>query len=148
MRNRLLFIKVWLLVALLPLSLFSQNKMVTGLITAGKNMPVQGATISTMNSSQASVSDAQGKFSMSVPENAVLLISASGYKTQTINVTQTSDMRINLSEDVSRLDEVVVTGLSTSVKRKNLANAVAVINAKELNETAPAQTFDAALEGK
>ncbi|MEO7044724.1 MAG: TonB-dependent receptor, partial [Ferruginibacter sp.] len=42
----------------------------------------------------------------------------------------------------------VVTGLSTSVKRKNLANAVAVINAKELNETAPAQTFDAALEGK
>jgi TonB-linked SusC/RagA family outer membrane protein len=53
-----------------------------------------------------------------------------------------------MEEDVAHLDEVVVTGLATTVKRRNLANAVVTISAKELDEGAPAQTFDAALEGK
>ena len=81
-------------------------------------------------------------------KNAVLIISATGYKTQTIKTENSTDLQIKLAEDVARLDEIVVTGLSTSVKRRNLANAVAVISSKELNGTAPAQTFDAALEGK
>ena len=85
---------------------------------------------------------------LSVPQNAVLIISATGYKTQTIKAGESTELQIKLAEDVSRLDEVVVTGLSTSVKRRNLANAVATITSKELNGTAPAQTFDAALEGK
>ena len=49
---------------------------------------------------------------------------------------------------MARLDEVVVTGLATSVKRRNLANSVATISSKQLNGVAPAQTFDAALNGK
>ena len=53
-----------------------------------------------------------------------------------------------MEQDVAKLDEVVVTGLSTTVKRRNLANAVATISSKELSGTAPAQTLDAALEGK
>ena len=51
-------------------------------------------------------------------------------------------------EDLARLDEVVVTGLSTSIKRRNLANSVSTINATLLNGTAPSQTFDQALNGK
>ena len=53
-----------------------------------------------------------------------------------------------MQEDVGRLDEVVVTVLATSVKRRNLANAVTTISSKQLSGTAPAQTFDAALNGK
>jgi len=89
-----------------------------------------------------------GKFVVSVPQSAVLIVSASGFKTQTIKVENATDLQISLTEDVARLDEIVVTGLSTSIKRRNLANAVAVISSKELAGTAPAQTFDAALEGK
>ncbi|MGZ3928894.1 MAG: SusC/RagA family TonB-linked outer membrane protein, partial [Mucilaginibacter sp.] len=148
MRNKLLFMIGWLFITLIPISLFAQSKTVTGSVTTGNNIPVPGATIGVKNSSQAIASDANGKFTINVPENAVLIISALGYKTQTISVSGTSSVQIKLAEDVSRLDEVVVTGLSTSVKRKNLANAVAVIGSKELNGTAPAQTFDAALEGK
>jgi TonB-dependent starch-binding outer membrane protein SusC len=148
MRNRLLFIVGWLLVTIIPLSLFAQNKIVTGTVTAGNNISVPGATITVKNSSQAVASDANGKFTLSIPKNAVVIVSAIGYKTQTINVSGISNLQVKLAEDVSRLDEVVVTGLSTSVKRKNLANAVAVIGAKELDGIAPAQTFDAALEGK
>ena len=93
-------------------------------------------------------SDASGKFTLSVPENATLIITAIGYKTQTVSVAGVSNVQVTLTEDVSKLDEVVVTGLATSVKRKNLANAVSVISAKELSGTAPAETFDAVLEGK
>jgi hypothetical protein len=53
-----------------------------------------------------------------------------------------------MTEDAGRLDEVVVTGLATSVKRRNLANAVVSISSRDLTGTAPAQTFDAALNGK
>jgi TonB-linked SusC/RagA family outer membrane protein len=148
MRNKLLFIIGWLLIAITPVSLFAQNKTLTGTVTTGNNVPVPGATVVVKNSSQAVASDANGKFTLNVPANAVLTISAIGYKTQTINVSGASSLQVKLAEDVSKLDEVVVTGLATSVKRKNLANAVSVIGAKELNGTAPAQTFDEALEGK
>ena len=52
------------------------------------------------------------------------------------------------SNDVTHLEEIVVTGLATSVKRKNLSNAVVTLSSKELTGIAPAQTFDAVLEGK
>lgn len=148
MRNKLLFIIGWLLITIIPVSLFAQSKTLTGTITAGNNVPVPGATITVKNSSQAAASDINGKFTLTVPENASVVISAIGYKTQTISVSGMAALQVKLHEDVARLDEVVVTGLSTSVKRKNLANAVAVIGSKELSATAPAQTFDAALEGK
>ncbi len=148
MRKRLHFFTTGIFMLLFPCALFAQNKTVTGSVTTLNNIPVPGATISVKNFSQAVSSDANGKFTLSAPDNAVFIISASGYKTQTINSAGISELQIKLAEDVSRLDEVVVTGLSTTVKRKNLANAVTVISAKELNGTAPAQTFDGALEGK
>ncbi len=149
MRKKLLFIAGWLsILTLTPVLLFAQNRTLTGVITAGNDVPVAGATIGVRNGSIAVASDVNGKFTLTVPENAVLTISAIGYKTQTIAIAGKSDIHVALAEDVSKLDEVVVTGLATSVKRKNLANAVEVIGSKELSGTAPAQTFDAALEGK
>ncbi|KAA9036554.1 SusC/RagA family TonB-linked outer membrane protein [Ginsengibacter hankyongi] len=148
MRQRLIFVTGWLFIIIIPVSLLAQNKTVTGQVTERNNLPVVGATIAVKNSTRAIVSDANGKFKLSIPDNAVLIISAAGYKTQTINTEATTDFQVKLQEDVSKLDEVVVTGLSTSIKRRNLANAVATISAKELDATSPAQTFDAALEGK
>jgi len=148
MRKKLLFIIGWLIITIAPVTLFAQTKALTGTITASNSSPVAGATVALKNSSQAVASDANGKFSLNVPDNATVIISAIGYKSQTITIAGNYNLKITLDEDVSNLDEVVVTGLSTSVKRKNLANSVAVIGQKELDGTAPAQTFDAALEGK
>ena len=147
MRNKLLFIIVWLLITI-PVTLLAQDKTVTGTVTENNGNPIPGATITVKNSTQAVASDVNGKFTLRVAENATIIVSAIGYKTQTIDVGGNSTLQVKLAEDVSRLDEVVVTGLSTTVKRKNLANNVAVIGSKELNGAAPAQTFDAALEGK
>ncbi|MEO7044411.1 MAG: SusC/RagA family TonB-linked outer membrane protein, partial [Ferruginibacter sp.] len=148
MRKRLHFFTITILMALFHSALLAQNKTVTGLVTTGNNSPIPGASISSKNSSRATATDANGKFSINVTDNAFLIVSATGYKTQTISTTGASDLQIKLAEDVSRLDEVVVTGLATSVKRRNLSNAVTVIGADELNGVAPAQTFDKALEGK
>src|SRR5258705_13473158 len=104
---------------MIPVSLFAQGKIVTGQITAD-NIPVVGATIAVNNSAEAVASDVDGKFSLSVPQNAILTVTATGYKTQTIKAGNTN-LQISLTEDVARLDEVTVTGLATSVKRRNIA---------------------------
>ena len=148
MRKKLLYIFIWLLMAISPFTLFAQNRTVNGTVTAANNTPIPGATITVKSTTQATTTDANGKFSIHVPDNAMLIISIIGYKTQSVNTAGSTNFNIKLEEDVSRLDEVVVTGLATSVKRKNLANAVEAIGAKELNGVAPAQTFDAALQGK
>src|SRR5579871_3068591 len=133
----------------LPCLVFSQTKTITGKITDANGNPVVGASITAKHSPHGTMTDADGKFKLNVLSNAVLIISSAGFKSQTINADALSaDASIKLEEDVAHLDEVVVTGLATSVKRRNLANAVATISSKELNSVAPAQTFDAALEGK
>ncbi|UOE47478.1 SusC/RagA family TonB-linked outer membrane protein [Mucilaginibacter sp. SMC90] len=148
MRQKLLFIAGMFFLLAMPVLLFAQTKTLTGTVVTEKNGPVQGATIALKNNALVTVSDANGKFTISIPNNAIITVSAIGYKAQTIDVSRLSTIQVKLAGDVANLDEVVVTGLATTVKRKNLANAVAVINAKTLNGTAPAQTFDAALEGK
>jgi len=148
MKKRLLVITVWLLITILPVSLFAQNRTITGQVTGDNNIPIPGATIDIKGALRPFLSDADGRFSLPVPQNAIITVSAVGYKSQTIKTDNISELRIKLSEDVARLDEIVVTGITTSIKRRNLANAVATISSKELNGISPAQTFDAALEGK
>jgi len=149
MKKLLVRIVGCMLIILSPFVLSAQTRTITGKISDNKSNPLAGATIGTKKTTQSTVTDAEGKFSITVAENAVLSISFAGFKTQTINTTAaTADLQIKMEEDVARLDEVVITGLATTVKRRNLANAVATISAKELNGIAPAQTFDAALNGK
>ena len=60
----------------------------------------------------------------------------------------TKDLSVSLAEDISNLNEVVVTGLGTSLKRANLANAVSSVSARELVGTTTQATVDGALYGK
>ncbi|HEY4876198.1 MAG TPA: SusC/RagA family TonB-linked outer membrane protein [Puia sp.] len=144
------FRMMWLMCAVaLPYLGFSQNKTVAGKITDANGNAVANANITVKQSAQGTITDADGKFKLTVPANAILIISSAGFRSQTIKAdAYNSDIYVKLEEDVAHLDEIVVTGLATSVKRRNLANAVSTISAKELNGVAPAQTFDAALEGK
>jgi TonB-dependent starch-binding outer membrane protein SusC len=135
-------------IAGMPFISKAQVRPITGTVLDGKNHPVAGASILIQGKSQGTVTDETGKFKLSVPENATLIISFTGYRTQIVHWNGSPDIKIDMVEDVARLDEIVVTGLSTSVKRRNLANNVAVINATQLNGVAPSQTFDQALNGK
>jgi TonB-dependent starch-binding outer membrane protein SusC len=133
----------------LPGLVFSQNATITGIIKDVSGVPVTGASIVIKSTSRGTTSDAEGKFKLTVPANASLVISSTGFTTQVVAAGGGSaQLHIRLEEDITHLDEVVVTGMTTGIKRRNLANAVSTISSKELDGVAPAQTFDAALEGK
>ena len=148
--KKLLFLLVGLAcLAFLPGRAFSQNQTISGKITDAGGNPVGGASIVIKGTSRGTTTDAEGNFKLTVTPNATVILTSAGYVARTLHADELgTEAKIRLEEDVAHLDEVVVTGLATTVKRRNLANAVATISAKELNEGAPAGTFDAALEGK
>ena len=149
MRNIFCLLAGWIGLVLLPGLLFAQNKTIAGKITDAAGNPVAGASIVIKSTTHGTTTDAEGNFKLTAPTNSIVVVSFAGFVARTLKADElTGDVRIRLEEDVAHLDEVVVTGLATTVKRRNLANAVATISAKELTGGAPAQTFDAALEGK
>ncbi|RZS96754.1 SusC/RagA family TonB-linked outer membrane protein [Cecembia calidifontis] len=113
--------------------------------------PLIGATILVRNTTSGAVTDLDGRFSITVPGNqaALLVVSSLGYVSQNVNVSPSlTSVQVRLREDATNLEEVVITGLASNVKRSNLANAVSSVSGKELVGTTTIQTTDGALYGK
>ena len=126
---------------------FSLNGKVTdsgtGEPLAGVNVIVKGTTIGV-------ITDIDGNYNLTIPgTEGVIVASFIGYLTKELPVNSTTGtLNIDMVEDVTNLEEVVVTGLASSVKRSNLANAVSTVSADELLGTTDPQTLDNALYGK
>src|SRR5438067_167251 len=133
MKKRLLIITGMLCILFIPRFLSAQNITVMGQVIDASGSPIPSATVAVKNSTTSLATDAKGNFSLALSPDASIIISATGYKTQTVRAK--TDLKIKLEEDVAKLDEVVVTGLATTVKRRNLANAVATISSKQLSGT-------------
>lgn len=128
--------------------MFGQN-MISGQITGVEGNPVVGATVIVKGTTVGTLTGADGKFKVEVPDGASEIeISYLGFKSQTFNIADKGYENVILVEDVNQLDEVIITGLATSVKRSNLANAVASISAEELTGVTLQNTVDGALYGK
>jgi TonB-linked SusC/RagA family outer membrane protein len=109
------------------------------------------ANIIIQNSSKGTVTDLDGKFTLDVDDNneVTLVVSSIGYLSQLVKASPSNNaLSIKMREDATNLEEVVITGLASSVKRSNLANAVGSVSAKELVGTTTIQTTDGALYGK
>jgi TonB-linked SusC/RagA family outer membrane protein len=132
---------------MLPLVLLAQT-VINGRITeAGTNTPLQSVTVSVKGTTNSTQTDADGKFSITINSaQAKLVITYVGYVSQTVDAR--NNMSVSLAIDNTKLSEVVVTGLATSVKRTNLANAVASVSGKDLVGTTVQSTVDGALYGK
>ena len=92
--------------------------------------------------------NSDGAYTLSVPASVTKIsFSYVGYATQERDANAAT-IDVALASDNKVLDEVVVTGLATSVKRSNLANAVSTVSAKELVGSTRPVTVDAALNGK
>ena len=138
-----------LLVLLLPLASLAQVT-IRGVVTDAANNPLAGATVSLKNTTRTTSTDASGKFSLNIPgTRGVILISFIGFGVQTFNVDASNkDLSVRMIEDAGKMDEVVVSGLATSIKRSNLANSVASVSGKALIGTTTQETVDGALYGK
>ncbi|MBQ6309809.1 MAG: carboxypeptidase-like regulatory domain-containing protein, partial [Prevotella sp.] len=91
-------------------SVFAQKK-VTGTVIDATGEPVIGASVMVKGSSNGSVTDLDGNFTLNnVPENATLVFSYVGFRTQDISVAGKTNFKVTLEEDKQLLDEVVVVG--------------------------------------
>lgn len=106
----------------------SPPKTVTGVVTdASSGAPLQGATVTVKNTTTATSSDADGKFSITVPsDDAVVDITFVGYVTLSVPVKGLNTLSVKLNKDINSLDEVVVVGYGTQ-KKGDLTSAVASV---------------------
>lgn len=150
-RKRLLFLSICTFLFFTNYKLQAQYK-ITGSITDERtNETLMFANIIIQNASKGTVTDLDGKFTLDIEDNSevTLVVSSIGYLSQVIKAGPTNNvLNIKLREDATNLEEVVITGLASSVKRSNLANAVGSVSAKELVGTTTIQTTDGALYGK
>jgi len=134
---------------LCPAMLLSQEVLEGRTINESTGEVVPFVNVIEKGTSNGTTSDFEGNFSITVQSlPTTLVFSYLGFETQELNVTQNSPLTISFVESAAALDEVVVTGLATSVKRSNSANAVAALSAEELTGTTTPPTLDGALYGK
>lgn len=109
---------------------------VSGKLTDPKNAPVIGATIVVKGTTNGTISDVDGNYSLkNVPSDGVLVFSFIGMKTKEIRVSGQTSISVVLEEDLKGLDEVVVVGYGTQ-KKATLTGSVEQVSAKSLESRA------------
>ncbi len=133
---------------LLPCFVFAQN-IIRGKVNTTKGEILPFANVVQKGTTNGTTTDVDGNYSIEVSTMPTTLVFSSlGYETLEQQVATTSPGTVTLGESAQALEEVVITGLATSIKRSNSANAVATVSAEELAGRTTPQTLDGALAGK
>ncbi|WP_405251380.1 SusC/RagA family TonB-linked outer membrane protein [Dokdonia sp. Asnod3-C12] len=139
---------VYFLLFLIPCAMMGQS-VVTGVIKDAGNNPIPFVNVIEKGSSNGTTSDFDGNYSITLNGNSgTLEFSYLGYATQEKLISSSQTLNVTLEESSESLDEVVISGLASSVKRSNAANAVASVSAEQITGTTPPPTLDGALYGK
>ncbi|MDR1723350.1 MAG: carboxypeptidase-like regulatory domain-containing protein, partial [Tannerella sp.] len=110
----------------------NDDKRVTGIVIDAEGEPISGANIVEKGTSKGISTDADGKFTLTVSENATLVISYIGYVSQEITVGSRTNFNITLLEDSKALDEVVVTALGIKRDQKALAYSTQTVKSEAI----------------
>ncbi|MDE3251381.1 MAG: SusC/RagA family TonB-linked outer membrane protein [Bacteroidota bacterium] len=115
---------------------------ITGKVTDSKNAPLEGVSILIRGTNKGVTTNASGNFTLNnVPENATLVISYTGYRTELVSVKGKTSVTVSLTEEVSGLNDVVVVGYGTTTK-KDLTGAVSQVKATALENENPRTVAD------
>ena len=129
----------------LSLSAFAQN--VTGVVSdASTGEPLPSVSVKEKGTSNAAITNFDGKYSIKAGTNAVLVFSSMGYASQEVSVTG-STLNVSLAISASKLDEVVVTALGISREKKSVGYAIQEVGGAEINKVKDAN-FMSSLSGK
>lgn len=123
-----------------------QSMAISGTVVDASGEPVVGANVLEKGSSNGTITDLDGRFTLTVDPKAVLKISYIGYLTKEVPVNNQKNLRIELTEDSQSLDEVVVVGYGT-VRKADLAGSVSVLDSKAFKDQPITQVSDA-LQGR
>jgi TonB-linked SusC/RagA family outer membrane protein len=124
----------------------AQNITIKGEVRDQQGLPLPGVSVTVKGSTQGVVTDTNGSYVLSAPKDATLSFSFIGYKTIEEPVSNRTTVSIKLTDDNQQLNEVVVVGYGTQVK-KDLTTAVVSVSAKDIQNqpiTNPLQ----AIQGK
>ena len=124
---------------------FAQSARLSGTVRDSANQPVVGAFIVQQGTSNGTMTDEAGAFSLSVPSGAAVEISCIGYEPQTITVTGDQALDIVLRDDAQMLEETVVIGYGVQ-KKSVVTAAISSISSDELKAT-PQTRVDNVLQG-
>ena len=119
---------------------------VHGHVTSKSGGPLGGATVTLKGTTISVLTDSNGNFSISAPENGVLVISYVGYKSEEVLVNGRTELIVSIEELNKGLEEVVVMGYQ-SQKRSDITGAVSVVNVADVAKL-PVATVEQALQGQ
>ena len=127
--------------------MFAQTRTVKGKVVDKANEPLIGVAVNIKNTSQGSITDFEGNYSIQVnTENAVLVFSYIGYDKQEIKVGARNVIDVVMHEASIALDQVVVVGYGTS-KRGDVTGSISSIDAAEIKKV-PVVNVGQALQGR
>lgn len=131
---------------MIPFGAFAQQGMVTGQVVDEKGESVIGATVQIKGTSDGTITDFDGNFSLKAKVGNTLVVSYVGYSTQEVKISKQTGNRIVLKEDAEVLDEVVVVGYGTA-RKGDLTGALTTMK-PDANDAAKATSLDNLLSGK
>ena len=149
MRTKLIQIITTASLLLLPVLASAQKISVSGRITDTSGEPLPAVTVyETSNTTNGTISGADGNYQISVPSGGSITFSCLGYQDVTENVSGRAAINVTMSEEQLTLDaaEVVSVGYGT-VARRDLTGSVSKVDMDQLL-TAPVTSFDQALSGR
>ena len=128
------------------LSAFAQNVTVSGRVVDEKNESMIAAGVVLKGTTQGTITDFDGKFSLIVPKGSTVVFSTIGYKDQEMVVSETVTVEIKLEPDSQMIEEVVVVGYGVQ-RKSDVTGAISSVKSEDIQNrtiTAPEQ----ALAGK
>lgn len=114
--------------------IIAQERQISGQVTDEEGMPLPGVSIHLKETTTGTVTNFDGEFSLSVPDEneEVLVFSFLGYETKEVKLENETTFEVVLSESEESLDEVLIVGYGTQ-RRENVTGAISQINSEEIN---------------
>ena len=123
---------------------FAQNR-VTGKVTDASGEPIPGVSVLVKGTTNGTITDLDGNYSLSVPTGSSLAVSCIGFVTQDVLVGDRSIINVTLEEDALHLEETVVIGYGVQ-KKVNLTGSVSSVSSEEL-QSKPVMNTSLAIAG-
>ena len=122
-----------IVMTLLCLCVKAQNLRVTGVVR-DKSDVIIGASVMVKNSTVGTVTDMDGRYSVEVPANGVLIFSYIGYTPVEKQVDGQTVINVTMNDDVQAIDEVVVTAIGIKQQKKKLGYTTQQVNTEALDQ--------------
>ncbi|MGI8634104.1 MAG: SusC/RagA family TonB-linked outer membrane protein [Segetibacter sp.] len=123
------------------------DKTVSGQVSSATGEILNGVSVTVKGNSSGTSTDAEGRYRLSVPDNATLVFTFVGYETKEISVGNQTSINVRLDPSATKLNDVVVTAFGISKERKGLVYSVSTVKGSEFTE-ARENNIATALTGK